>query len=348
MLAPLKVLFVEPPPERRVGGIETALKGLETSLPAAQIFVTRTDAVEQQQIAETDLVHFHGLWEPMHLRARRWCAHAGKPFLVSPHGMLEDWALRHRGWKKRPYFHFVERPSLRRGRALLATSEAEAGTLRRWFDASQIRVLPLGGTLASVTAHGDARHELGWPDGEFVILFLSRCHEKKGLHLLIAAVPEVARATHHRVHLVIVGDGEPAYVEPLRAASQGWSGNLRATWIGACWSPAKWNYLSGADLVCLPSYSENFGLVVLEGLFAGTPILTTPATPWGVLRGALPVQLTAPEVPALVAALREQIAAPRPTPEERARTQQASAARFDWRVLASRYGSLYRELAVGI
>jgi glycosyltransferase involved in cell wall biosynthesis len=340
----LKVLFVEPPPERRIGGIETALKGLAAALPVAGVEVTRAVTADARQIASADVVHFHGLWEPDHLHARRACARGRKPFLVSPHGMLEDWAFRHRGWKKRPYFYFAERPSIRRAGAVLATSEEEAVTLRRWFPARSVPVLPLGGEVVAVTEHGAARRKLGWADNEFVLLFLSRCHEKKGLHLLIASLPEAARESAAPVHLVIVGEGEPAYVAPLQRTTADWAGRVHATWVGACWTPTKWDYLSGADLMCLPSFSENFGLAVLESLFAGTPVLTTPGTPWGSLRESLPVRLAAPAEPALVSALRDAIAAPRATPEERTRTREMAVTRFDWRALAPRYADLYRQL----
>ncbi len=341
----LKILFAEPPPARRVGGIETALSGLARALTECGLAVERVSELTPAHVASADVVHFHGIWETPHHRARSWCAAAGKPFVVSPHGMLEDWAFRHRGWKKRPYFHLVERRSIARARVVLATSDDEAATLRRWFDAAQVRVLPLGLEPPSVPDHALMRQKLGWPDDELTLLFLSRLHEKKGLHLLVVAAPVAARDATRRLHLVIVGEGDPRYVEPLRRATAGWSGNVRATWVGACWGPEKWDYLSAAHLMCLPSFSENFGLAVLESLFAGTPVLTTPATPWGALRRSLPVQLTEPNVPALTAALRDALASPPASALERAETRRATAATFAWSHLAPRYAELYRELA---
>ena len=341
----LKILSAEPPPERREGGIETALGGLAGSLRALGVDVNRSSELTIDAIRAADVVHFHGIWEPTHNRARRWCRQARKPFLVSPHGMLEDWAFRHRGWKKRPYFHLLERPSINRGQVVLATSDDEARTLRQWFASDKIRVLPLGVEPAIIPLHPEARQRLAWPEQEFAVLFLSRCHEKKGLHLLVNAMPEVAAGNACRLHLVIVGDGALNYIEPLRQATTRWTGNLRCTWVGACWSDAKWNYLGAADLLCLPSFSENFGLVVLESLLAGTPVLTTPATPWGSLRGSLPVFLTQPEAGALASALRERVAAPPATEAERAATHRAVANTFAWSILAPRYLDLYRQLA---
>jgi glycosyltransferase involved in cell wall biosynthesis len=345
MRRPLKVLFAEPPPERRVGGIETALSGLAAALPAAEVELVRTSCLDQPSVARADVVHFHGLWEPRHHRARTWCRKLGKPFIVSPHGMLEDWAFQHRSWKKWPYFHLVERRSVGRANAILATSEAEADTLRRWFSPEKIHVLSLGATAVPAPGHHAARQKLNLPDDEFVVLFLSRCHEKKGLHLLIEALPRIGRTTTRPIHLVVVGEGESRYVAPLRQATTSWAGNLHCTWAGAIWGDAKWDYLGAADLLCLPTFSENFGLVVVEALFAGTPVLTTFATPWPTLRGVLPVFLTPPRTDELVRALEARVQAATPGDGERSRTRATALAAFDWSVLAPRYLALYRQLA---
>jgi glycosyltransferase involved in cell wall biosynthesis len=177
-------------------------------------------------------------------------------------------------------------------------------------------------------------------------LFLSRCHAKKGLHLLIEALPRAAAAVASgKVRLVVVGDGERTYVEPLKQATSTWRGNLSCTWTGAVWGEEKWNYLSAADLLCLPSFSENFGLAILEALFAGTPVLTTDATPWASLRENLPVQTIAPALDPLVAALTAALACPRASESERESTRADSRTRFSWSALAPRYANLYRELA---
>ena len=54
----------------------------------------------------------------------------------------------------------------------------------------------------------------------------------------------------------------------------------RVDWQGEIWGDEKWAYFQGADLFCLPSHSENFGLAILEALQVGTRVLTTDKTPW--------------------------------------------------------------------
>lgn len=333
----MNILFVEPPAHRRTGGIDTALAGCAAGLARAGATVSRRESSDDAALAAADVVHFHGLWERSHRSVRRHCMAANKPYLVSPHGMLEPWAFRHKAWKKRPYFHLFERPALRGAAALLATSALEARGLEAWFPPELIRVLPLGIEPEAAPVYEEARRALGWVAGEPVVVFLSRLHEKKGLHLLI----EAWAAIDAPGRLVIVGDGEPGYVDPLKART---ASLPSVQWIGPRWGRDKWPYLQGADLFCLPSFSENFGFAVLEALLVGTPVLTTPATPWGELGAGLPVTLTEPAVGPLTAALTAFRRAPR-QPEPRAAVHREVVARFAWSNLATRYLALYRELA---
>lgn len=100
------------------------------------------------------------------------------------------------------------------------------------------------------------------------------------LRSLAALPPEQTQS----LHLVVVGDGPSEYRRRLSQIEQAHAEDLpRIDWEGAVWGAEKWTYLQGADLFCLPTYSENFGIVVLEACQVGTPVLTTTSTPWSVL-----------------------------------------------------------------
>lgn len=338
----LKILFAEPPPARRIGGIDTALEGWARALGTAGAMITRHDRTTLPgDLRDFDVVHFHGLWEPAHHRLRERCRRAGIPFVVSPHGMLEPWAMAHKSWKKSLYFKFREQPSLARAAALLATSEEEAGPLRSYFPHPPITVLPLGIDPTPPPDYVGARRDLGWKEDDRVVVFLSRLHPKKGLHLLIDAWPEIQSRCTEPVRLVIVGDGERDYVDSLQSRAA-----PSVDWIGPQWGDAKWPYLQGADLFCLPSYSENFGFAPLEATAVGTPVITTPGTPWGSLRGGLPIGIVEPQVSALAAAVCDRLSAPRPDARARSDAHAEAMGRFGWPSLVSRYAEFYRSLPV--
>lgn len=341
----MNVLFIEPPPARRTGGIETALAGLACSLGIAGVTVARTSNPHAGSLAHADAVHFHGLWEVQHAYWRWECRRRGVPFVVSPHGMLEPWAFRHRGWKKRLYLRWLEKPSLKPAQRLHVTSNMERTSLTRHFPDTAITELPLGLDGPKLPRREESRTQLGVRDDERCLVFLSRCHPKKGLHDLVSVLPDVVRSAGGKVRLFIVGSGEPGYSAPLMAQTASWPELVRAEWCGAVWGDAKWRYLVAADLLCLPTYSENFGLAILEALAAGTPVLTTDATPWDEFGAGLPVSLHSPGAEALAAALGPMLRLPPADATARHKTQAAVRSRFEWSVLAPRYAELYRQVA---
>src|SRR5262245_52647519 len=162
--------------------------------------------------------HFHGLWQRNFSALARAYAERGIPYVVSPHGMLEPWAWRHRWWKKFPYWHLVEKRWTRRAACVLATAQPEAARLRRFFPKTRIESQPLCRTRNAKPDYAAARTRLGWREDEIVLLFLSRIHEKKGLDLLLLALAQTRPVAPTGTRLVIVGPEEqPAYAARCRA-----------------------------------------------------------------------------------------------------------------------------------
>ncbi len=102
------------------------------------------------------------------------------------------------------------------------------------------------------------------------MLFLSRVDPKKGLELLLPALASVPHAT-----LVIAGSGDEGYVASLKRLARELHIEERIVWAGYLEGNDKLAALAAADLFVLPSYSENFGIAVVEALAAGLPVLIT-------------------------------------------------------------------------
>ncbi len=336
---PVTVHFFQPPPEQRLGGLDAAIRSLRSAL--AQHGVVVDDQLPSE--AAGHVVHFHGLWQPAHARAARECVTRGLPYVVSPHGMLEPWAWRHKWWKKWPYFQLVEKRHLARAAALLATGPKEAARLRKFALQQRIESLPLGLTGDARPDYKSARQQLGWAAEEIVLLFLSRLHVKKGPDLLLRALASMKWPAV--VRLVIVGDGERGYVESLKRFATDHAGSLpRIDWTGAVWDDARWKYFQGADLFCLPSHSENFGLAVLEASQVGTPSLTTTDTPWSDELGAGRGYIGTPRVASVREQLARFFAAPRLMPAQRNGLSEWAWENFAWEKLAPAYAALYESL----
>jgi glycosyltransferase involved in cell wall biosynthesis len=337
----MTIHFAEPPAVKRIGGLDAAIRGLEAALRNRGIEVNCHNV---HNALGGDVVHFHGLWQFDHGRLSNRLAKRGVAMVVSPHGMLEPWAWRHHWWKKWPYYWLIESRHLHRVKALLATAASEAQRLQQMLPSQRIDALPLGLTDESVAPDYErARASLGWEPDETVFLFLSRLHPKKGLNLLLRALAIVELPAKSR--LVVVGGGNSHYVGKLRRLAESLRRRLpRVDWIGEVWGAERWPYFQGANLFCLPTHSENFGLAVLEACQVGTPVLTTTTTPWSQWLGATRGFIASPTVESVAGQLRNYLDRPDDSSYRRADLAQWTQDQFSWKSLAPRFEEFYRSL----
>lgn len=353
----MKIAFYELPPQLRVGGLETAVRGLEAALAdyprearaesrglVEPLTVLRDPA--PQDLEPGDVAHFHGLWSIEHWRVSRELRRRGIPYVTSPHGMLEPWAIREKRWKKLPYLKVVEGPKLLGGR-ILATAEQEAERLRkRLGPRADVHVISLGTDMRIAPDYDAARAKLGWAPNERVLLYLSRIHKKKGLLQLLQTLARLVESEGREVlrdaRLVIVGDGDATYVSACKEAAKSLEGHLRIDWREPVWSDEKWLFLQGADLMCLPTFSENFGMVVLEACQVGTPVLTTIETPWKIIADAGLGYVGPATMDFYEDALRDFFRGGRQI--DRPTLARWARDRFEWSALVREYLNLYERL----
>ena len=334
---------LQPPPAQREGGLEAAIQGLCGALRGAGVTV-EMELPEKFQAGS--VVHLHGLWQRAWPAAARRCRAEGVPYVVSPHGMLEPWAWRHKWWKKWPYFYAIERGMLRGASALLATAQDEADRIHARVPGPRVEAIPLGLSGDARPNYIGARAQLGWATEEKILLFLSRLHPKKGLELLLEGLSRLSPTwAAHGLRLVVVGDGAPEYVRYLHDFAAARAAKLPPIdWIGPVWGDARWPYFQGADLFCLPTYSENFGLAVLESLQVGTPVLTTSATPWGSQLHPPKGYICEPHIDSVTHALEQFLRLASAPLNERERLSEWAIARFSWKNLINDYLALYSSL----
>jgi poly(glycerol-phosphate) alpha-glucosyltransferase len=298
--------------------------------------------------AGLDLLHLHGLWMYSSLAAKRWSARHRAPCLVSPHGMLDPWALRNGHWKKRLAALAYEKAQLRGATCLHALCEAELEAIRAFGLINPVCVIPNGVILPRNAAGGPPPWRARLPADARVLLFLGRLHPKKGLPGLLRAWARVVggrQEPQRGWHLVIAGwdqNGHRATLEEL-AGSLGIAGEVH--FVGPQFEADKEASLHAADAFVLPSQSEGLPLAVLEAWAHGLPVLMTPACnlPEGFThRAALAAE---PEPDSLVQALRVLCAMPEA--ERRAmgaRGQALVAAHFTWAGVAARMAEVYHWL----
>ncbi len=334
----LRIACFVPPPRLRIGGLDTAIYSINKALESMGHSVD----LNSSDLGSVDIAHFHGLWQPQHAKLSRQFFNKQTPVVISPHGMLEPWAWRHKYWKKLPYYYLWEKRHLRRASVLLATSGEEAKRLELFADHPKVYSLPLGITENVLPNSVFARDKLGWERDEFILLYLSRLHVKKGADLLLRSLTKLSLPEKFR--LVVVGDGEEQYVSSLHAFAHSHLKQIRIDWVGAVWGEERWKYFQGADLFCLPTHSENFGIAVLESLQVGTPVITTTGTPWASILKPPYGNIIQTRVEELAESIQTCLKRARPTAATRQELSEWTRERFDWAQLRERYSKLFSSL----
>ena len=227
------------------------------------------------------VLHDNGLWLPTNHAAASVARRLGVPFMVSPRGMLTKWALRYRGLKKRIAWHLYQKRDLRSAQVLHATSPAEAEGVRALGLTQPIALIPNGVELPPDVPLSPSRPP---HSARRSALFLGRIHPIKGLMDLVKAWA-VVKADGGRLKswewtMIIAGNDEGGHQAELQTAIRLRGLESDFQFVGPCQGDAKWGLYRNADLVILPSHSENFGLVVGEALACGVPVIATRGTPW--------------------------------------------------------------------
>ncbi len=339
----MNIAFYRPDGSKGTGGLDAAIDSLSLHLLEAGCQVTSIQSPVATPVQDADIHHFHGLWLPWHSQIANQLKTAGKPYLVSTHGMLEPWAWRHKLWKKLPYYVLREQRYLSNAAGLLATAPPEADNLKDRFPQQCIHTIPLGLTGTARPDYESARSNLGITGEISTLLYFSRLHVKKGADLLLKAIADMNLKKFCR--LLVVGDGEPDYVNRLHEfAAEHASVLPEISWLGPKWGDEKWQYLQAADLFCLPTHSENFGLAVLEALQVGTRVMTTHGTPWPRLisdqQAAIFVD---PEVQAIQQGLMRFIRNREWSTKQRQRLADWAHSSFAWQPIIAAYLDAYRK-----
>lgn len=231
-----------------------------------------------QHTAEYDLVHIHAVFSFAPIAAWKAALHSERPYIVSPHGLLNQWGMINRRKRiKALSLRFIERPLLNAASAIHYTSNAEQQEAASLALTAKPLVIPLGIDTASYQNLPNRRvFEAQFPETQDrpLVLFLSRIDPKKGIEVLLQAWKQVA-SSHPSALLVVAGSGTADYTASLRAMAEELGIAPRILWTGFLGHEEKRVALGAAEIFVLPSKSESFGLALLEAMAAGVPSVTT-------------------------------------------------------------------------
>lgn len=237
----------------------------------------------RENASRYDAIVVNGLWQFHSLGVALAMKKIGRRYFAYSHGMLDPWFKRRyplKHLKKVAYWILAERFVVNSAQAIIFTSEAERILARQSFPFYEPReIVTVYGTAPppdkmqmQLSLQGAASNRAD--DPRKIILFMSRIHEKKGCDMLISAFAALGeRRRDYR--LVIAGPDQEGLVDKLKRQADALGVGADITWPGMVTGSKKWGLLHSADVFCLPSHQENFGVVVAEAMACGVPVLLT-------------------------------------------------------------------------
>jgi poly(glycerol-phosphate) alpha-glucosyltransferase len=258
--------------------------------------------LEELNAFAPDISHTHGLWLYPSVAAKNYSRKNNRPYLISPHGMLDPWALKNSRWKKLIAWSLFERGHLRGARCFRALCASEAQSIRRLQLKNDIAVIPNGIDLPVDSAPSAPPWKDFVEPGKKVLLFLSRIHPKKGLVNLLKAWAKNQKPEEWV--LAIAGWDQGGHEAELKQLAT----ELELAWmdirerekisnpkipcavifLGPQFNASKASCYHHCDAFVLPSFSEGLPMVVLEAWANSKPVIMTPECnlPEGFLAGA--------------------------------------------------------------
>ena len=260
-----------------------------------------------------DVMHIHGLWGGLLHKAAVFARQNNIPVVWSTHGMTAPWSMQHKWWKKIPAWWLYQKWDLKRAAAIHCTTEQEV----EWNNALGFKncfVAPLGTHLPPSRSPAPT-HDSSYPapthDSNYThtLLFVGRIYPVKGLVNLIHAWSLVQDSTGPQIHwkLRIVGPDQAGHLACLKSEVRSLNLESSVEFPGPKYGEELSQEYDNCDCLVLPSFTENFGVTVVDAMAHGKPCIASTFTPWRELndRGCGWWVSNVPE--SLAAAIREMI-----------------------------------------
>ncbi len=255
-----------------------ALEGTSAKLKVLKRDYTQNEVEEFVASEKFDIIQVQSMWDLRYHNMKKIADKYHIPYIVTPRGMLEPWSLSQKKWKKKLALWLYQLKDLKTSVCIFTTAEMEAQNVRKLGVNVPIAVIPNGISTEGYTC----RKSMDKVKKQ--VLFLSRIHEKKGIEILVD-VWEQLIPQFPDWNLVIAGNGEEVYINQLKDLVSQKSLNGSVQIIPPVFGEEKLDLYQTSSLFVLPSYSENFGMVIAEAMSCGVPAVTTKFTPWNLLNG---------------------------------------------------------------
>lgn len=240
-------------------------------------------------VSQFDLVHVHSINTFTSTVGMRAARRAHVPYLLQPHGALDDYHMAQGAAKKALYNKWVDGPNFAHVSGFIASSPRELTQGMPYFPSSPSFLVPLGVSpelfdLASTGTNSDR-----------ALLFLGRVTEKKRLDLVLRALALLGDV---QVRLVVAGPIDPQLPYDPRKLAIALGVDSMVSFVGPVDGTERARLLETSSAFILPSEDESFGVAVAEAMAAGVAVIASEnvgIAPAAAGEAALVLCATSPE-----------------------------------------------------
>lgn len=296
-----------------------------------------------QHVSDYDLVHTNAIFSYPVLPAYWSCQWQGVPYVITPHGMLEPWALAYKSWKKQLYLKLLEKPAFKNASALQVLAPSEAEKIKPLGIKTPFVYIPNGINPNEFDVSVDVElfyQKFPETRNKKLILFLGRIDPKKGLDLLASAFARVCEQ-FPQTHLIIAGPDNIGFLSTAQNYFQRMGCSQAITFTGMLTGSLKHSALAAADIFVAPSYSEGFSISVLEGMISGLPCVITTGCNFPEAAMVEAAYVVEPDAERIAEALINCLQNPKQAQAIGNRARQLILDKYTWKRIASNLIEVY-------
>lgn len=227
--------------------------------------------------SDYDIYHTNGLWMYCNHITCSIARKKGKPYIITPHGMLYPAAIKRSYWKKWPLIKLFFKKDIMQASCIHATCMQEMENIRAFGYKGPIAVI---GNPANIPPYIDDLKGREKERRFSTFGFLGRLHPIKKVENLLYGVALCPPEIRDLIRLIIMGKGDELYEQFLRKEVARLNLEKNVEFKGFINGREKFEQLSQLDALFVPSDFENFGMIVTEALACKTPVFASLGTPW--------------------------------------------------------------------
>lgn len=229
------------------------------------------------ELREFDIIHQHGIWMPISIFSHKIRKNTQIKVVIQPHGYLLPNSRNLSKYKKLIAYNLYEKSNLQNANVLVACAMDEALVLNKLFPNKEVAIIPNG---VSIEFFNAPKSQNNYSNSKKRMLFLSQIIPVKGIERVLKGIHSIGIGKFADWEFILAGYENVSYKDFLIKTIDQLKLNSLVRFVGPQFGQDKIDLFDSSHVFILPSFNENYGIVVAEALARGIPVITTKGTPW--------------------------------------------------------------------